>query len=136
MPAKSCAVINSMLRRAHASSLGLCNSAVVGTYREAGSGAKEDRTERRKALALAQRREIDAMLVTELSRWSRSTLGLLHTLRELEARCASFITSNGLAFELAAPHGRMMATMLAAVAEFERELIAERVRSSLAAAKG
>ena len=45
-----------------------------------------DRAERRKVLALAQRREIDAVLVTELSRWGRSTTDLLDTLRELEAR--------------------------------------------------
>ena len=42
---------------------------------------------------------------------------------------------NGLAFDLATPHGRMMATMLAGIAEFERELIQERVRSGIAAAK-
>jgi DNA invertase Pin-like site-specific DNA recombinase len=108
---------------------------VVGTHKETGSGAKADRTERRKVLALAQRREIDAVLVTELSRWGRSTLDLLHTLRELEARRVSVIALNGLAFDLATPHGRMMATVLAGVAEFERELIAERVRSGLAAAK-
>jgi putative DNA-invertase from lambdoid prophage Rac len=108
---------------------------VVGTYKETGSGAKADRTEQRKVLALAQRREIDAVLVTELSRWGRSTLDLLHTLRELEARRVSVIALNGLAFDLATPHGRMMATVLAGVAEFERELIAERVRSGLAAAK-
>ena len=52
---------------------------VVGTYKETASGVKPDRTERRKVLALAQRREIDAVLVTELSRWGRSTLDLLHT---------------------------------------------------------
>jgi DNA invertase Pin-like site-specific DNA recombinase len=108
---------------------------VVGTYKETGSGAKADRNERRKVLALAQRREIDAVLVTELSRWGRSTLDLLHSLRELETRGVSVIALNGLAFDLATPHGRMMATMLAGVAEFERELIAERVRSGLAAAK-
>ena len=36
-------------------------------------------------MALARRREIDVVLVTELSRWGRSTLDLLHTLEELEA---------------------------------------------------
>jgi putative DNA-invertase from lambdoid prophage Rac len=40
-----------------------------------------------------------------------------------------------LAFDLATAHGRMIATVLAGVAEFERELIAERIRSGLAAAK-
>ena len=42
--------------------------AVVGTYKEIASGVKLDRAERRKVLALAQRREIDAVLVTELLR--------------------------------------------------------------------
>ncbi len=42
---------------------------------------------------------------------------------------------NGLAFDLSTPHGRMMATILAGIAEFERELIQERIRSGFAAAK-
>ena len=37
--------------------------------------------------------------------------------------------------DLATPHGRMLATMLAGIAEFERELIQERIRSGIAAAK-
>jgi DNA invertase Pin-like site-specific DNA recombinase len=86
-------------------------------------------------LALAQRREIDAVLVTELSRWGRSTADLLATLRELEARRASLVALNGMAFDLSTPHGRMMATVLAGVAEFERELIHERIRSGIATAR-
>ncbi|HET8765649.1 MAG TPA: recombinase family protein [Rhodanobacter sp.] len=108
---------------------------VVGVFRETGSGAKLDRIERRKVLALAQRREIDAVLVTELSRWGRSTLDLLHTLEELETRRVSVIAMSGLAFDLSTPHGRMLATVIAGIAEFERELIRERVRSGMAAAK-
>jgi DNA invertase Pin-like site-specific DNA recombinase len=46
---------------------------VVGTFKETGSGVTSDRTERRKVIALAQRHEIDVVLVTELSRWGRST---------------------------------------------------------------
>ena len=56
---------------------------VVGVFKETGSGAKLDRVERRKVMALAQARHVDAVLVTELSRWGRSTLDLLETLREL-----------------------------------------------------
>ena len=110
---------------------------VVGIYKETASGVKLDRAERRKvlALALAQRREIDAVLVTELSRWGRSTTDLLATLKELEARRVSLVALNGMAFDLATPHGRMMATLLAGIAEFERELIQERIRSGIAAAK-
>ena len=108
---------------------------VVGVFKETGSGVKLDRAERKKVMALAQARQIDAVLVTELSRWGRSTLDLLHTLQELESRRVSVIAISGLAFDLSTPHGRMMATILAGVAEFERELIQERVRSGIAAAK-
>lgn len=108
---------------------------VVGVYKETASGVRHDRVERRKVLALAQRREIDTVLVTELSRWGRSTTDLLATLRELEVRRASLVALNGMAFDLSTPHGRMMATVLAGVAEFERELIQERIRSGIATAK-
>ena len=108
---------------------------VVGTYKETASGARLDRAERRRVLALAQRREIDAVLVTELSRWGRSTTDLLATLRELEARRVSLVALNGMAFDLSTPTGRMMATLLAGIAEFERELTVERIRSGIAAAK-
>ena len=107
----------------------------VGTYKETASGVRLDRTERQKVLALAQRREIDAVLVTELSRWGRSTTDLLATLKELEARRVSLVALNGMAFDLTTPHGRMMATLLAGIAEFERELTQERIRSGIAAAK-
>jgi DNA invertase Pin-like site-specific DNA recombinase len=96
---------------------------------------KLDRAERHKVMALAQARRIDAVLVTELSRWGRSTTDLLATLKELEARRVSVIAMNGMAFDLSSPHGRMIATVLAGIAEFERELIQERIRSGIAAAK-
>ena len=89
---------------------------VVGTYMETASGVRLDRAERRKVLALAQRREIDAVLVTELSGWGRSTTDLLATLKELEARRVSLVALNGMAFDLTTPHGRMMATLLAGIA--------------------
>ena len=108
---------------------------VVGVFKETGSGAKLDRGERKKVIALAQRREVDAVLVTELSRWGRSTLDLLHTLKELETWRVSVIAMNGLTLDLSTPHGRMMATIIAGIAEFERELIQERIRSGIAAAK-
>lgn len=108
---------------------------VVGPYKEAASGVWHDRAERHKVMALAQRREIDVVLVTELSRWGRSTIGLLHTLQELEAQRVSVVAMSGLAFDLSTPHGRMLATAVAGIAEFERELIRERVRLGMAAAK-
>lgn len=108
---------------------------VVAIVRETASGVRHDRRERARVLALAQARDIDAVLVTELSRWGRSTAVLLATLRELEARRVSLVAMSGTTFDLTTPHGRMMATLLSGIAEFERELTAERVRSGLAAAK-
>jgi len=108
---------------------------IVGTFRETASGARNDRVERRRVMALAQAREIDVILVTELSRWGRSTIDLLHTLRDLEAHRVSLAALNGMAFDLSTSVGRMMATVIAGLAEFERDLLRERVRSGLAAAK-
>ncbi len=68
---------------------------VVGAFKETASGVRLDRTERKRVLALVQRREIDAVLVTELSRWGRSTTDLLATLKELEARRVSLVALNG-----------------------------------------
>ena len=108
---------------------------VSGIFIETGSGVRVDRTERRKVMAQAQAREINAILVTELSRWGRSTIDLLSTLQELESYRVSLIAITGMTFDLATPHGRMLATVMAGIAEFERDLISERVKSGLAAAR-
>ncbi len=108
---------------------------VVGIYKETGSGAKLDRFERKKVMALAQGRYIDAVLVTELSRWGRSTVDLLQTLRELESQRVSVVALSGMTFDLSNAAGRMMATVIAGIAEFERDLMGERIKSGLAAAK-
>lgn len=74
-------------------------------------------------------------MATELSRWDRSTVDLLHTPRELEGWKVSVIAMNGMAFDLSSPHGRMLATFLSGITEFERDLISERIRSGFTAAK-
>ncbi|WP_277610511.1 recombinase family protein [Klebsiella pneumoniae] len=60
---------------------------------------------------------------------------LVTKLRELENWKVSVIAMNGMAFDLSSPDGRMLATVLSGIAEFERELISERVKSGLAVAK-
>ena len=91
--------------------------------------------ERKAVLALAQSREIDAILVTELTRWGRSTLDLFHTLNDLQSWGVSLIAQTGLQFDLSTPQGKLIATMMSALAEFERDLLRERVRSGIAAAQ-
>jgi putative DNA-invertase from lambdoid prophage Rac len=79
--------------------------------------------------------QVDAVLVTELSHWGRSTTDMLATPKELEAGRVSVIALNGMALDLSTPCGRIIATVLAGTAELERELIQKRIRSGIVAAK-
>ena len=58
---------------------------VIGVWKETISGSKKKQVEREKVMSLAQDRRIDAVLVTELTRWGRSTLDLVNTLHELQS---------------------------------------------------
>ncbi|NJN23491.1 MAG: recombinase family protein [Acaryochloridaceae cyanobacterium RL_2_7] len=111
------------------------NFNVVGVWKETASGSQKNRVERQKVMELAQSRKIDAILVTEMTRWGRSTLDLIQTLQELQSWDVSLIAQTGLQFDLTTPQGKLIAQLMAALAEFERDLVSERVRSGLAAAK-
>jgi len=108
---------------------------IVGVFKETASGARNDRAERSKVMALARAREIDAVLVTELSRWGRSTQDLVQTLDDLHSWKVSVLAQTGLSFDLGTSSGKLMRTIMAGLAEFERDLIRERVKSGLAAAR-
>lgn len=112
-----------------------CGYDVVGVFEETASGASTKRKVRQQVIDLAQARKIDAILVTELSRWGRSTRDLLGSLEELGSWNVSVVAMQGLTFELGTPHGRMLATLLAGIAQFERDLLSERVKSGLMAAR-
>jgi DNA invertase Pin-like site-specific DNA recombinase len=108
---------------------------IAGVWKETGSGARNDRAERKKILAMAQARKIDAVLVTEMTRWGRSTIDLLQTLQDLQSWNVSLIAQSGLQFDLRTSQGKLIANLMASLAEFERDLISERVKSGLAAAR-
>jgi putative DNA-invertase from lambdoid prophage Rac len=108
---------------------------IVGVFKETASGARNDRVERKKVMALARNHEIDAILVIELSRWGRSTQDLVQTLDDLHSWKVSVLAQTGLTFDLSTSSGKLMRTIMAGLAEFERDLIRERVKSGLAAAK-
>ena len=108
---------------------------VVGVWKETASGSKNNRVERRQVMSLAQARKIDGVLVTELTRWGRSTIDLITTLQDLAHWGVSVIATTGLQFDLTTPQGKLIASVMASLAEFERDLVRERVCSGLAAAK-
>jgi DNA invertase Pin-like site-specific DNA recombinase len=98
--------------------------------KEVGSGAIQ-RQRREKLIEAARRREIDVVLVWRLDRWGRSVADLLATLHELEHLGVGFVSLTE-ALDLTTPAGRATAALLAVFAEFEREVLRERVRAGLA----
>jgi putative DNA-invertase from lambdoid prophage Rac len=107
--------------------------AIALQVKEIGSGASQ-RERREQLLEAARRREIDVVLVWRLDRWGRSVTDLLATLQELEHLGVGFVSLTE-ALDLTTPAGRAMAGLLAVFAEFEREILRERVRAGLAHAR-
>lgn len=107
--------------------------AITMQVKEVGSGASQ-RQMREKLMEAARRREIDIVLVWRLDRWGRSVADLLATLQELEHLGVGFVSLTE-ALDLTTPAGRAMAALLAVFAEFEREVLRERVRAGLAHAR-
>ena len=110
---------------------------VIESVEETGSGATSDRPGLLHVLDLARRAEVDVVLVWKLDRFGRSVLDLLANIETLADCGVRFIaTDQGLDIKPHAdPMSRLLLTMLAAVAEFERELIRDRTRLGLAKAK-
>src|ERR1700722_18734131 len=98
-----------------------------------GSGALQ-RPKREELLAAVRRREVDAILVWRLDRWGRSLPDLVVTLKELAELGIGFVSLTE-AFDMTTPTGRALAGMLAVFAEFEREIMRERVKAGIAQAR-
>lgn len=79
-------------------------------------------------------REDDVVYVLEFSRLGRSTADLLSIVKQIEDLGAKFISVKEN-FDTTTPAGRLQMTMMAAIAEFEREMILERQREGIAIAK-
>lgn len=101
--------------------------------REVGSGAAQ-RELRDQLLDAARRREIDAVLVWRLDRWGRSMADLVGTLEELAHLGVGFVSLTE-ALDMTTATGRAMAGLLSVFAQFEHDLLRERVRAGLAEAK-
>jgi DNA invertase Pin-like site-specific DNA recombinase len=97
---------------------------------EIGSGAKT-RPKREELLKEARRRQVDAIIVWRLDRWGRSVSDLIGTIRELTDTGVGFVSLTE-AFDLTTPAGKALSGMLAVFAEFERDILRERVKAGIA----
>jgi len=118
--------------RAYAQARGL---EVAGEYVDHGvSGAKARRPALDRLLADARRRKLDAIACTKLDRLARSVRHLTTLAAELEALGVDLVVLDQ-AIDTSTPSGRFLFHTLGAVAELERDLIRERTRAGLAAAR-
>ena len=111
---------------------------VASCYVDTGiSGSKESRPELDRLMADAHRRRFDAVAVWKFDRFDRSVSHLLRALETFKALGIDFVSLSEQV-DTSTPTGKMVFTVLGAVAELERSLIAERVRAGIrnARAKG
>ena len=100
------------------------------TYEDVASGKKSDRPALKRLLKDAHLGRFQGVVVWKLDRLGRSVQHLLNVINELTTLNIGFISVRDH-IDLTTPAGRMMLTMLAAIAEFESELIRERVRAGI-----
>jgi DNA invertase Pin-like site-specific DNA recombinase len=93
-------------------------------YREKVSGVRADRPQLAKMMATLKAG--DVVMVTKLDRLGRSTRELLDLIDCISKADASFRSLGDPLWDTGSPQGRLLSTLLAAIAEFERELIRER----------
>jgi DNA invertase Pin-like site-specific DNA recombinase len=98
------------------------------------SGSTDSRPELNRLMADAKRRRFDVVLVWKLDRFGRSLRHLVNALAEFESLGIAFVSlSDNL--DLSTASGRLMFNIIGAMAEFERELIRERVKAGMKNAK-
>ncbi|MEV6969256.1 recombinase family protein [Hamadaea sp. NPDC051192] len=110
---------------------------IVERFTDDASGAKIDRPGLRKALDAAKAARYDLLLVYRLDRFTRRIRDLAVLMDELEKADVHFRSATE-PFDTSTPAGRMLVQMLGVFAEFEREIIIDRVRNGMErkAAKG
>ena len=108
---------------------------VVGEYVDDGvSGVQESRPALDRLMADARAGKIDVIAVWRFDRFARSTQHLLSALEEFRVLGVSFVSIREQV-DTTTPAGKVLFTLIAAISEFERTLIVERVRAGIANAK-
>ncbi len=108
---------------------------VAGEYVDCGiSGSKERRPELDRLLADCRKRYVDAVVVYRYDRFARSLRQLVNALEEFRGLGIDFVSLHE-GVDTSTPNGRLIFGIFATIAEFERELIRDRVRSGIASAR-
>jgi DNA invertase Pin-like site-specific DNA recombinase len=107
---------------------------VAREYVDHASGARNDREQYRAMLEAARRRRFDVLLVWRYDRFARSMRELVNALSEFEGLGIDFVSYNEGA-DTTTPQGKLLFGIMASLAEFERSLIAERVKAGMQRAK-
>ena len=108
----------------------------VRWFTDTGSGAKQDRSGLHALMEQVRRGKVDVVMAFKLDRIARSLSHLAQIIAELRAHNVALVVgSQGIDTTNANPCAQFQLNILAAVAEFERELITERVNAGIAAAK-
>src|SRR5688572_22741103 len=108
--------------------------ALTDEYVDYASGSRNDRERYRAMLEAARKRRFDVLLVWRYDRFARSMRELVNALAEFESLGIDFISYNEGA-DTTTPQGRLLFGIMASLAEFERSLIAERVKGGMQRAK-
>jgi DNA invertase Pin-like site-specific DNA recombinase len=108
---------------------------IIGEYvDQAVSGSKDRRPELDKLMADVHRGKVDVVLVWKFDRFARSLKHLITALEDFRVRGVEFVSMND-AIDTSTSVGRFTFSVIAAVAELERDVIRERTRAGIAAAK-
>jgi DNA invertase Pin-like site-specific DNA recombinase len=109
--------------------------AVVGEYTDVISGATTRRPGLDRLLADAHAGRIDVVVVWKLDRLGRSLIHMIQVVDELLVKAIHVVSATEPHMDSTTPQGRLMRNIFASVAEYERELIRERVRAGQALAR-
>jgi DNA invertase Pin-like site-specific DNA recombinase len=107
---------------------------VAGEYIDAVSGTKDSRPQLNRLMADAHKRVFDCVVVWKFDRFARSVSHMLRALETFKSLGVEFVSFSE-AVDTSTPMGKMIFTVLAAVAELERNLIVERTRAGQRNAK-
>lgn len=119
--------------RAYAAARGFT---IAGEYVDHGvSGAKARRPSLDQLAGDARRRRFDVVLIVKLDRLARSLHHLVELAAEWEALGVGLVCVDQAGVDTTTPNGRLLFGVLASVAEFERDLVIERTRAGVEAAR-